>query len=241
MKDDTSSGKSVPESRRLLDAYERRRGLAHRYTVFNPSHLLLLQARERSVLSLLRETGIADLSELKILDVGCGTGQWLLDLLRWGASADRICGVDMNPQRIAVSRARLPRSIRFGVADGARLPHADGSFDLVIMATVISSVLDDVLRQRIAADAMRVLAPGGHLLWYDLNWNNRRNPDVRGISRKELQQLFPDADSRWRRVTLAPPLGRLVAPISTPLHHLLETLPFLRSHTLAIVRKREGA
>ena len=228
---------SSSETTRIRDVYGRRTSLGHRYSSFNKSHLMLMQSRERAVLSLLQQVGMADLGGLRILDVGCGTGQWLLDLIRWGADAERVCGVDLNTDRIRRARRRLPRGIRLGVADGNKLPFKTGEFDLIIMATVVSSILDESLRRGIVAEGLRVLANDGYLLWYDMHWNNRRNSEIRGVGRGELNGLFAGYQVIWKRVTLAPPLSRIAAPFSETLHQMLELIPWLRSHTLGIVSK----
>ena len=61
---------------------------------------------------------------------------------------------------------------------------------------------------------MRVVRPGGLILWYDYHVNNPFNPDVRAVTARELSALFQDCDIERRRVTLAPPLARLVGPRS---------------------------
>jgi ubiquinone/menaquinone biosynthesis C-methylase UbiE len=238
MKKQVQATKMTTESKRVVEAYDRRGGLVERYSVFDPGHLLLMQSRERSVLKMLRARGLTQLAALKILDVGCGTGQWLHDLLRWGGSAENIVGVDLNVERLEKASTCLPGEIKLIVAEGSMLPFDDSCFDLLIMATVLSSVLDSDLREQIVFDAMRVLRPGGHLLFYDLAIDNPKNPDVVGISRRELMDLFTVADCRWLRTTLAPPLGRRIASVSSTLHHLLERLPFLRTHNLGVIRKR---
>ena len=80
--------------------------------------------------------------------------------------------------------------------------------------------------------------PGGALLWYDFRVNNPRNPNVRGVGRKELRSLFPDLAGEVRSATLAPPIARLVAPRSNWLATTLEGFPFLRTHLLAVLVKR---
>jgi len=229
------------EADRVRDAYRRRTGLTDRYSVFDRAHLCLIQARERAVLSLLAEEGMADLRDLSILEVGAGTGQWLLDLIRWGATPGRLTGVDLNAERADIARSRLPEAVRYCAADGRDLPFPDGSQDLIVMATVFSSVLDQQMRRALAAEAMRVLAPGGALLFYDFALNNRRNPDVRKVTRAELAELFPGTRRRLRSTTLAPPLGRRIAPVSATLYQLFELLPFLRTHVLGVIRKEGRA
>ncbi len=241
MTNGNKNGQAVSESQRIREVYESRSQLADKYSVFDPGHLALMQSRERRVLEILAGEGIRDLAPLKILDVGCGTGQWLTDLLRWGATAKQTVGVDLNPQRLQAARERLSPDLRLSAADGTKLPFADGQFDLVFLATVLSSVLDRGLRQRIARECLRVLSPGGRLVYFDLAMDNQRNPNVVGIKRSELDDHFGEYDCHWHRTTLAPPLGRLIAPRSQSIYNWLEALPFLRSHTIGIVRKGENS
>jgi ubiquinone/menaquinone biosynthesis C-methylase UbiE len=120
------------------------------------------------------------------------------------------------------------------------LPFADGSFDLVSQFTVFSSILHAGVRRRAAAEMLRVLRPGGVALWYDFTVNPT-NRDTHGIGGDEVTRLFPGCRVRARRVTLAPPLGRLVAPRSWLLAELLENVPALRTHLLALIRKPPSA
>ena len=80
-----------------------------------------------------------------------------------------------------------------------------------------------------------MLKPGGAIVSYDFIWNplNRR---TRGLGISELRRLFPGATIEARRLTLVPPLARLVAPLSTTLAGALESVPVLRTHYLALVR-----
>ena len=79
--------------------------------------------------------------------------------------------------------------------------------------------------------------PGGAVLWYDFTVNNPRNPDVRGVPLARVAQLFPQARIDARRVTLAPPLARVLCRVHPALYGLFNTLPFLRTHVLAWVGK----
>src|SRR5947208_3097463 len=80
-------------------------------------------------------------------------------------------------------------------------------------------------------------APGGLILWYDFRFNNPRNPHVRGIGAVEIRDLFPACPLKGKRATLAPPIARPVVSLSWDLGLVLEHLPFLNSHYLAVIRK----
>jgi SAM-dependent methyltransferase len=224
------------EVQRLEAAYGRRRE-GDRYSCFNPGQLFLLQQRERQVLALLRSQGLSRLQGRKILEIGCGDGIWLGDFIKWGAEPGNLTGLDLLPGAPAAARANLPARVSLIQADGAYLPLAAGTFDLVLQSTVFTSILDPLMKQSVAREMLRVLKPQGLILWYDYHLNNPANPDVRGVKKAEIHRLFPGCDITLRRLTLAPPIARRLAPHSFLLCYLLEELRFLNSHYLGVIRK----
>lgn len=225
------------ERRRLREAYARRAEQvdARRYSPFNPYALYTLQERERTLLGLLREAGIASLAELRILDVGCGTGGTVRRLLDYGAERRRVVGVDLLANHIRQAKA-TDSCLNYLCADAMALPFADETFDLVSQFTLFATVLDPDSRRAIAREMVRVLRPRGKIVWYDLIYNNPRNPDVAGIGKNEIRALFPGCRFRFRRITLAPPLGRAL-PASALLYNLLASLRLLCSHYLCLGEK----
>ena len=94
---------------RIRAEYARRQRdprLHGRYTLFNRGNLFTVQERERMLLAFLRRMDLEILGELDVLDVGCGAGGWLGDLLRYGASAARLHGCDLLPDRLNQARRR---------------------------------------------------------------------------------------------------------------------------------------
>jgi SAM-dependent methyltransferase len=223
------------EEARIRDAYARRRSLHARESFFNPGHLYLLQERERHVLRLLRSLHLTDLGGARILDVGCGTGQWLCNFVKWGARPEHLMGVDLLPERVADARRSCPPAVTIECASAAHLPVKDGSFDIVLQSMVFTSVLDRALQQQIAAEMLRALAPHGVIIWYDFFRDNPRNPDVRGVTAADIRRLFPTCRIRLQRTTLLPPLARQLARVSTRLCDLLALPPLLRTHYLGTI------
>ena len=124
---------------------------------------------------LLRLAG--DLRDRAVLDVGCGDGTLTLALARAGAAS--VIGCDIDPRMIshAVARgARQQDAVHYTVADAARLPFADRSFELVTVVTVLAFIPD---AEGAVREMARVLKPGGSLivgelgkwsLWAALRW-----------------------------------------------------------------------
>ena len=225
------------EEDRVRAAYSRRSG-ADRYSWFSPGHVFMLQGRERRVLDILRRCGVRDLGHMRIFEVGCGHGQWLADFIKWGAVPSNLAGIDLLADRLAAARTRLPSSVTLYLGSATELPIETESFDIVVQSTVFSSILDENVRRQAAGELLRVLNPNGFLVWYDLFVSNPRNPDVRGVSLRELRRLFASCSVDVRRATLAPPVTRTCARISWLLCELLELLPLLRTHYLGVIRKR---
>lgn len=226
------------EEARIRAAYDRREKNDARYSWFNPAYQLMVQQRERRLLALLRRSGLAGLESKTILEVGCGTGQWLRDFVKWGAPPKNITGIDLLPDRVSKAQELCPVGIRIECVSAAKLPFSDNRFDLVFQSTVFTSILDAGVKRRIAAEMMRVVKPDGVILWYDYHVNNPRNPDVRGVKRREIHELFPNCEIYLERITLAPPLARALVPYSYPLCYLLEKFPLLCTHYLGVIRKK---
>lgn len=231
---DPSEGTLAAEEQRLHAAYAKRRIPSF----LDPGHLFSQQEQERFTLGLLRSYGFLPFEDKSILEIGCATGAWLLQFIRWGARPERLAGIDLRPDAVARARERLPAGARVEVANAAALPFPDGSFDLVLQATVFTSVLDDAVRRKIASEMLRVLKPGGMIMWYDFDVTNPRNPDVRRVTKREIFQLFAGCRIDLRRVSLAPPLIRWLAPYSWLLPYMLSRIPPLRTHCLGAITKR---
>jgi SAM-dependent methyltransferase len=210
-----------------------------RYDPLRPEVMLARQERERTLIGLLRRHLRKPLRDLDLLEVGCGSGDNLLELLRLGADPARLVGSELLPERVAAARARLPAASVVHAGDATALPFDAACFDLVLQVTVFSSLLDDAFQQRLADRMWHWLRPGGAVLWYDFTWDNPRNQHVRGVPMARVRALFPQATIEARRVTLAPPIGRRVAALHPALWRAFNLLPLLRTHRLAWIGKPE--
>ena len=206
------------------------------YSPGRPANLFIHQQLVRCCISLLMRHSGFPLNLKRIADIGCGGGIWLLEFAKWGVSPSHISGIDLDEEKILRAASRIPGAdLRAGKA--SELPWCNESFDLVSQFTLFSSILSAPMRHEAAAEMLRVLKPGGLILWYDLRVNNPQNPAVRGIRADEIRTLFPSCTVTLTRVTLAPPLARRIVPLSWILGMLLETIPFLRTHYVAVIQK----
>lgn len=227
------------EQQRIERVYaEREASLpADLYSIWRPGNLYIVQRREQALLEILSDAGFADLSTCRILDVGCGAGEDLRQLIRYGATPENVVGVDVLPNRLERARSLSPH-LRFELVDGNSLPFPDGSFDIVWQSTVFSSIVDPVIQQRLAQEMRRVLKPDGILFWYDMRVTNPKNRNLVPLTIDRIAELFPGCDLHLRAHTLIPFLARRLAPISRMLCELLELIPLLRGHLLGVIAPR---
>jgi ubiquinone/menaquinone biosynthesis C-methylase UbiE len=227
------------EKERIEQVYAERERTVPRdwYTYFNIGNLFMIQERERILLRFLDRHEMNPLTGKAILDLGCGAGGELRNMVRYGASAGMLTGIDMLADRIAKARELSP-DIRFIEGSGTELPFETNSFDMVTQFTVFTSIVNAEVKAAVAGEMLRVLRPDGIILWYDFRYSNPGNKDVQGIGLREIKRLFPDCTYDHRTVTLLPPLTRRLAPISWIACTLMGTVPVLRSHYLIVIRKR---
>jgi len=225
------------ETDAVAERYARRARADDRYSVLRPDVWQTLQERQRALIALFARLGWTDLSGKRLLEVGCGGGSNLLELLRLGFAAEHLSGVELLPERYAQARSELPAALTLHAGDALQLRLPEATQDAVFVSTVFSSLLDDAFQDRLAAAMWRWVRPGGGVLWYDFTVDNPRNRDVRGVPLSRVRALFPHGRIQARRVTLAPPIARAVTRVHPALYTLFNALPPLRTHMLAWIAK----
>jgi len=206
------------------------------YSWAKPANLLVHQQTVRSCIRLLQRSGVFPLHGRRVADIGCGNGTWLLEFTQWGAEPANLAGIDLMPARVERARARLPQAdIRTGTA--AELPWPDRSFDLVSQFMMFMNIFDPALAATAAHEMLRVLKPGGVILWFDVRVGNPRNPQMRAIRAAEIRSLFPGCAIDLSPTLLAPPLSRVLAGKAWPLAEALHAIPLLCTHYAGIIRK----
>jgi SAM-dependent methyltransferase len=133
---------------------------------------------------------------VRVLELGCGTGVFLGRVAACGAS---ITGIDLSPDLLAQARTRMAAAanVRLVRGNAEQMPFPDRSFEAVYG----SSILHHLDLERSLAEVLRVLQPGGRLVFAE---PNILNPQVLVMFRvdavKERFGVSPDemAFSRFR-------------------------------------------
>lgn len=217
---------------------EREEFLKDRYNPVNPDILMSVQEKERSLVRWIIKTKISPINTKNLLEVGCGNGLNLQFFLKLGFRPEKLVANELIEERAHTARSILPESIKVlkGNLLDQRLP--EEHFDIVYQSLVFSSILNEELRKKMATLMWKLVKPGGGVLWYDFIYNNPKNPNVRKVTLKEVKELFPTATIKSWRITLAPPISRLVTKIHPSFYHLFNMFPFLRTHILCWIEKK---
>ena len=226
------------ERKRIRAEYERREREIdlERYASWSQAVILEQSNRKRIASMLLHQANVFPDAGCQCLEVGCGAMGWAAELLSWGVPTPNLHGIDLCETRIRHIRELLPQAT-FRVGDATELPWGTGQFQLVVASTVFTSILDQDVRRRLAVEIVRVMAPQGALLWYDFAFNSPGNPNVRRVDRAELRALFPQLDGEIKSITLAPPIARVITPLSWTIATCLQAVPLLRTHLIAVLVK----
>jgi ubiquinone/menaquinone biosynthesis C-methylase UbiE len=222
---------------RMKAEYERRKTvnpMDDRYALSNASYEFAIRQRWDNILALMRTRSGYLEGNSQLLEIGCGSGGVLHEFGQ-ALPGVKSFGIDLLFDRLLVARESIPDA---GVcnADGQNLPFPPASFDLVLQFTAFSSILDPVIKQRMASDMLRVLKQDGVIIWYDFWWNPT-NRQTRGITPVEIRSLFPNCSYQIKKITLAPPIARRVVPLSRKLAVFLEALGIFNSHYLVLITR----
>ena len=126
------------------------------WMLFGPSHRVLIK----------RIGAVAGSRPFRVLDVGCGTGQFA-GRIREALPQAQVWGVDLVSGMLAKGQPRWRRlagQVLPVQGDSERLPFATGSFDFV---TCANSFHHYPRQDRAVVEMHRVLRPGGRLLIID--------------------------------------------------------------------------
>lgn len=185
---------NTDEEKRILEEYEKRDARMPwndwKTNIYHPRHPIgkLIQEHNHNLLSDALNQLDLDLSNLKILDIGCGYGYWLRHFVELGANPKNLVGIDLAVHRIDVAKQKNP-AIRYLHHNVATLPFPSKSFDFVMQSVVFSSILDAQMRTSCATEMYRVTKAGGIIFWIDLT--HSASDLLVNISESDVRRYFP--------------------------------------------------
>jgi SAM-dependent methyltransferase len=105
----------------------------------------------------------------RILDVGCGPGFYVTELLEAVGREGAVVGLDASADMLAVAakRAAGHGNVTFHEADATSLPVPNASFERALCVQVLEYVRDVPAA---LSEMHRALRPGGRMLVWDVDW-----------------------------------------------------------------------
>lgn len=116
----------------------------------------------------------------RILDLGCSAGA-ASAAYAWRYPQAEVHALDIGAGMLRYAHARaeaLGVAVHFHQMDAAALTFADNSFDLVVSHNVLHE-MSDATRQKMITESLRVLRPGGLLIYQDVNVRSIIDPVVK--------------------------------------------------------------
>lgn len=136
---------------------------------------------------------------LRWLDVGCGNGAFTEELIARCAPAT-VTAIDPSDGQLAYARTRPgAKMAEFQLGDAEKIAFGDGSFDIAVMALVLSFLSDPA---KAAAEMARVVRPGGWVatyMWDLLGGGAPTNPIYKGLESLGMGPALPPTPEASRR------------------------------------------
>lgn len=196
-------------------------------------YVTAVKKEREQVYSQIIESLNRDASDLQMMEIGAGSGSNIFHFNGMGMDWQNLYANEISADRVEVIKSNLPTPNVYH-CDALDLPF-ENSFDVVFQSTVFTSILSEPYRIAMAKKMWKMLKKDGIILWYDFEFNNPKNPNVRKATRGDVLRYFPQAvDIKFHSVTLAPPIGRRIGKAYWWMNALF---PFLRSHLIAVVYK----
>jgi ubiquinone/menaquinone biosynthesis C-methylase UbiE len=105
----------------------------------------------------------------RILDLGCGPGFYVAELLDEVGDGGAVIGVDVSPQMLAIAARRCAgrANVEFREGPATAVPVDDASFDVALSVQVLEYVADTAAA---LAELHRAVRPGGRVVIWDVDW-----------------------------------------------------------------------
>lgn len=231
---------SEEETRSWYDAYYRKKGPERNSLLRNPEVLFRTLAYDASVVAALRSLSI-DPATARVLDVGCGGGGSLWNLVRLGFMPSNMSGIDILGERIHEARSKLP-GVDWQIGDAGSMPWENQTFDICMASTMFVQLTHEDTASQIASEMVRVTKSQGHLLLvaWRYSWPGDKTPEA--LTRRRIDKLFGSGSQThltgaWNGA-LVPPIGRFLSRRFPSLYFPVRALmPFLVGQTAVVLRR----
>ncbi len=161
---------------------------------------------ENVLFDTLMQYGYDVLEHVQVLDVACGDGQWLRNVMNHGGNPDRLIGTDIYEPVIEKARMLSDRRIQFLYASPDELPFEHRRFDIILVFGLFMHVLDEHLRNKIARALFHRLNDNGLVICVNLLCGSEAQLEpylaytTRGLGLEDVTNLFPDCQIDFNEI-----------------------------------------
>jgi len=143
----------------------------------------------------LKEHFGADLSRVRLLDIGCGGGVLAEEFARLGC---QVTGIDISDESLAVARAHAQTeglSIAYQAGSAAQLPFDESSFEVVSCCDALEHIPE---WRQVITEVRRVLKPEDLFLFDTINRTQKSKVNfIFGLQDFSYTKLFPKDTHVW--------------------------------------------
>ena len=151
---------------------------------------------------------------MRILDLGCGTGDFTLEAARRLKGQGEIIGLDFSKNMLAIARNRVRErgikknglQLRFEERRAEEIPFEERPYDLIISGFVLRNIYENI--DEILRGVYQSLKSGGEIRFLDFT-------EPRGIFRKRLWQ--------WYMNTVVAFYGKMLFGKNFPLFYMTDS------------------
>ena len=123
----------------------------------------------------------------KVLDIGCGTGDWCYQAARYGAKS--VHGFDIQEKMVELAKQATAQfnTGNIQVGDVTNMPYNDNTFDIALSIFVTCELPIEVIPKHFK-ELYRVLVPGGKALALNVSKGAFQTNLIDGINQADVQE-----------------------------------------------------
>ncbi len=132
------------EAGQIIERYKRRtrKDQSNYYNLASASCAISHFEKNRRLVDILAKNFGYDFINKQYLEVGCGTGTNLCNLVSLGVNPSNLYGNDIFEPSLNTAQTRLPQTVHFQKGNFLDCNYDNQQFDVVLFSTVLSSILD---------------------------------------------------------------------------------------------------
>ncbi len=210
--------------------------------ILSPWNVAVLRERHKALAHCLKLIDRKQkLHDLEMLDVGCGNGLFINEMIGMGIDPGRVCGLDLFQDRIDSARSHVPASVTLQRADFLTI-RPEAKYNLICLCTTLSSIPEDGARVKFLKHTRQHLKAGGFLLIYDFDRSRSWSKSV-FVKPITTDVIATESATRllWRaRVTPSFFLGHRLTRRLPWINPILFWLPPLKTHFVGLFQALKG-